>query len=348
MRILTINSYAGSLIQGAKDLGQLPYMSLEDSGYGVHLQRANFPGLDVRDTTASWPDQSLRGVAVIAHPPCAPFSGNAAHSSGPRGMNSPKFIPTIQCLHYALSQDCEALAVESVPNTCKGAWVLHDEMGKRFGYNVFRVLQNSWDFNVPQFRERFWCIFSREASLPLRFTPVHKPAKDILGAPGWVNPREERGLAIQRALLEAKGWPADHIMRGDFGYGSMRVVLGKFVQRCGIAPLTTEQRGELCAFGKFASSSMYLLDPEGYGLTLSGNTWYTYGGRNMTSGENKRIMGFPGDYFIPGNANHKNWLSRGVCPPVATWVLGNLINPPSTPDAIAQPGRVLRLGAAST
>jgi hypothetical protein len=92
-KVLIINSYAGSLTlaaQGREVLG-----SYEDEGYGLEVQRANFPGLTYKSRRSEWPAQDLSGVVVLAHPPCAAFSGQNT-SANARGTDAKKFQCTVK------------------------------------------------------------------------------------------------------------------------------------------------------------------------------------------------------------------------------------------------------------
>ena len=76
------------------------------------------------------------------------------------------------------------------------------------------------------------------------------------------------------------------------------------------------------------SYTLCVLDPAAFVNTLLHASWWYCQGRLLTPGEYRALMGFPRDYLMPGKAEPKfrEYLSKGVCPPVAAWLLAWLLD----------------------
>jgi site-specific DNA-cytosine methylase len=349
--IVTINSYAGSLVLGTKAAtGDLPVASLEDVGYGVECQRANFPSLTIYPKLDDWPAELPRNKLVLAHPPCAAFSINtAAHR---RGTEADAFQCTKRVLDYSMGNGAETVAVESVPQACDGARAVHEKYAEKYGYNLYRVFQNALHFGVPQNRERFWAIFSKRDTLSFDFAPrVVTVGQCYAPEIGGVQKRHDKYLSDQHALLKAAGLPASDVMGGKFGYGQLHKILGRVFEKYPAAagdrkgyervrPLLVNSAYRLC--------TQRLLDPNGYCGVVMGCSWFThpdagspYGCRNLTEGEYALLMGYPAQYQMVPRSGHRSFLSKGVCPPVAEWLVRQLHS--STGTVLLWPKQTLDL-----
>jgi hypothetical protein len=73
----------------------------------------------------------------------------------------------------------------------------------------------------------------------------------------------------------------------------------------------------------FSTGQMCYVDPRGLAPCLLGSSWWYVNGRNMTEKGYKRVMGFPADYVFPDKVRRamRMYLSKGVMPPVAEWIL---------------------------
>jgi site-specific DNA-cytosine methylase len=343
--VLIINSYAGSLTVAAHQEGHPVIGSYEDAAYGLKVQRHNYPKLDYRPTIADWPaKQDLSGTLVIAHPPCAAFSQQVASAGAHcRGCDAKKFGQTKQVLEYALRNKAAALAIESVLGAVEGARAVHDEVAKRFGYTVHRVLQNaaSW---VPQNRPRAWFVFlPKGLTLLVPPLPEGRPViQDILldqdtGLIWPVYPWIIRGMEAQLAKLKTfHPRVRAKLIDGSWGTGLLASVIRRYLLAKAGARLgeVARELGTVRDVAKlyvdrwqFIANTPRLLDPQGLASTLLANTWWLCQGRPLAALEYQRIMGFPDTYDMvgPGGmSQHPGYLSRGVCPPVARWVLQGL------------------------
>jgi site-specific DNA-cytosine methylase len=87
---------------------------------------------------------------------------------------------------------------------------------------------------------------------------------------------------------------------------------------------TLQSEGKrVCTYGSFQSAVLRVLDPNGHTHVLLHHSWWTTRGRNLSQREHMRVMGFPDTYVFPEREARytRAFLSRGVCPPVAQWLL---------------------------
>lgn len=367
MKTLIINSYAGSLTIAAQQEGAEIIGSYEDSGFGLPFQRLNFPGLDFKECTEQWPRQSLKDAIVLAHPPCSAFSvQNSGNYNIPdeerhkySGIGAEAFQCTVKVLDYAMGHKAKAIAVESVRGALEGARAVHDGFASKYGYHVFRLLQNAKSFGVPQDRPRFWAIFVRKDLLKnfavlnpkLMFRPkVVKDCLDYLHKPEQVDAKLVHDLQRLRDSLSKAQIDLD-ILEGSQGFGMMQSLVKRWFKAIGYdeAPMDREQLGRLC-LSTFTTRQARVLDPNGSASTLLKDSWWLVGGRNLTAREYKKMMGFPATYKVPENLQSRlrEFLSKGVCPPVARWIYRsirhNLEDYAHTASRmICQPGHVLEV-----
>lgn len=325
MKTLCINTYAGSLLVGACAGGHEVIGSYEDSGFGQHVARANFPDVDHRPRVTDWPDASLDGVTVIAHPPCSAFSTQNIVWSA-RGTDSGAFSCTHRVLDYATKHHASAIAVESVMGALRGGWDAHQHYADERGYDLYRVLQSGAAFGA-QWRDRFWAIFikrpARRPYLTLNLVPSWKRVRDVVRGEGPSFEDQERQLERLKKKLRdgVPGYDAEldaFLFREDHPRGGMGVELahrhfpGREVYDVLSSYVTTFSSGQMC-----------YLDPMSYSPTLLGGSWWYLGGRNLAIADYQALAGFPTDYVWPGKtANQaRMFMSKGVIPAVATWVL---------------------------
>jgi site-specific DNA-cytosine methylase len=338
--VLIVNSYAGSLVIAATQEKHQIIASCEDAGYGLEVQRANFPKLDYRPTPDTWPTDDLTGVVVLAHPPCAAFS-QQGYSSGVagachRGIDAPKFQETKRVVEYALGRHCDALAVESVPGALKQAFDVHAQLAGKHGYHVFWVRQNAVTFGVPQWRERVWALYVRQTlcnpTVDVSYQPTAVTSvRAILEAtPGLGDAKLSQRLVELKKLLKAKAngcvaHDVSQLLTGKHGYGLVPAIVGHERNKDGLERLDVVKISKDFLHHSFVSTFARLLDPSQPANTLLAGTWLTVPpGRNLTYVEHSRIMGYPDGYVFPDLRKQREYLSRGVCPPVARWILRTL------------------------
>lgn len=339
MRVLCINSYAGSLVLGATAAGAEVVGSFEDAGFGIGLQKANFPHLRFVDHRRDWPDDlDLSDVIVLAHPPCAAFS-QQNNSPAKKGTNTDAFECTRVVLHYCMQRNAAAICVESVMGALGGAWDVHDHFAERYGYHLYRVVKNSLLMGVPQYRERFWAVFVREGTADPQMTWTLSPrvrtvASVLEGMPEGtpVLARRDETLYDKVVLRYVDRVVAEGGLTRDQALAALnpdltwrRTSYARVLQARHFPDLRHQQvcKKMIC---NFASAQPSFLPPGGYAPVLLGSSLWLYKGQVCTEEQYKVIMGFPADYIFPDSYRTKlrSYLSKGVCPPVASWILQNV------------------------
>lgn len=348
--VLVINSYAGSLVLGAKAMGHAILGSYEDAGYGLSVQRANFRDLDYRATTADWPAKNdLSDKIVLAHPPCAAFSSMTVSVQGHHGIDAEKFQCTKRVLDYAMGHGAAGIAVESVMGAYLGAKAVHEAYAKQHGYHLFRILQNAVTFKLPQWRERFWCLFVRKDlrdTLDVQHYPEPSTIADILEA----EPTETEELLTRKWKEQRQRLTADFgastmlqlAVRRKYGTGALGAVLKRYLKEArGVQRDLLDVSKQHVVWGAYQSNTPRVLDPAGYAPVLLHHSFWTANGRPLSMVEYKRIMGFPDTYRFEGRDAKlmRGYLSRGVCPPVAAWVLDTLERNLNFPRSYYQAGK---------
>lgn len=342
MKTLIVNTYAGSLLLGANSLKDSRIIgSYEDCGFGASITKANRgrfdeaePDFHFIDHIKQWPDQDLSNVVILAHPPCAAFSQQNV-SPTKRGVNTDAFECTRKVLKYGMTNNVAAMAIESVPGALAGAWDVYDNMAEAGGYHVYRILKNSLLFGVPQYRERFWAVLVRKGlsspemtwTLSPRFTHVSATIDHLLpGAP--VYRLDESVSKFVNRLVREHGFVESDVRSVGLAHQSGH-------KRRSFSYLITQKffPGQdykvICRkhISPFSSGQPSVLAPYGYTPVLLGSSLWIYQGAPVSEEGYKAIMGFPPDYLFPeGTVRHhmRTYLSKGVCPPVATWVLDNV------------------------
>jgi len=342
-RVLVVNTYAGSLLLGARQQGADVIAALEDCGFGSQWQAVNFPDMRGRlvGHKSGWPDLDLRDVVVLAHPPCAAFSIQSKGTllrSGKQGLNSAHFDETRFVLNYALGKRCLAIAVESVPGALEGGREEHDRLAEEYGYHLYRLLQNAATFGVPQWRPRFWAVFVRR-DVGDRFHVAHAPRcvslrQTLEGVdPGEPDAEMDRRLEAQvgalrdagldpAALLSEPGMLARNIQKHHEPAKGMDLgdVAGTWCVGANTGNGRPARPGASIKIGyRFISKTPRVLDPDGLSAVIIGDSWFVYEGRNVSPAEYRAVMGFPRDYIL--DHEYRMWLSKGVVPAVAAWVL---------------------------
>lgn len=302
-RVLCINSGAGGLLIAAKHLGYPVIGSYHvDLVDGLDVQQANIDLVDYRATEDAWPPpkkKGLHGVVALSHQPSA------------------------HVLEYTLSQGVDALLIEAATTVEVGGRSLHNDAAERYGYQVYRILQNAATFKIPQWRPRFWAVFIHKRFEFPWFMVTHQPepaiVRDILEeSPSAMCDGLGAKFAQQWALICDTLGPKvaeDFLKRCKYGPGMLPRLMGKHLDynhdqiKALMLPGTGQKGGRL-----------RILDPDQCAPALLDHSFWTIDGRSLSGVEYNRIMGFPDHYQFPANA-HRQYLSNGVCPPVAMWIL---------------------------
>jgi site-specific DNA-cytosine methylase len=338
--VIAINSYAGSLVQAVKDCGLRVAGSFEDAAYGLDVQRLNFPELDGlwAGHRRAWPEGvSFEERIVITHPPCAAFSkqqtGNVKKQRAEgreeiTGTSAAKFQCTVDVIGYALPKKPMALAIESVPDAfTKGAREVHEAAAAEHGYRLFHVHQNAATFGVPQWRPRYWAVYMRPDCVRDRMAfvvrPQFVPFSEIMDG-GEPFPDQAKNTERQWAKIREAGiLDRDPVeaFSGDFDDDGR---IWPVLERMGVSA----EVARAVALNKFDAQNIMFLARQSLATTLVHNSWWWCGGRLASKGDFNVAMGFPRDYRFPDGKNPtevRALLSRGVCPPVASWLLETIV-----------------------
>lgn len=329
--VLSINTYGGSLLVGAKMTGLPIRGSYEDVGYGSAIPKLNFPELNFIDQRKDWPQQNLSNTVVIAHPPCAAFS-NMNNSPDKKGVNTDAFACTVSVMEYAMRNSCAGLAIESVIGAYEGGRAVHEKYARKYGYEVYRLLENAITYGIPQWRKRFWCLFVPKGSIR-HFVISHRPKFLSVGELMMdtdIGPEVDKLSDQWRSNFEKlREKFSDHeiidLFSGRSGFGLLPVISAKQNgDRYKTMTRSTLANRYHWDSGGFQCFWAKVLDPERYAPTLLGSSWWICGGRNLHENEYKAIMGFPRGYKYPEDRYRRDmrlYLSKGVCPPIAAHVI---------------------------
>lgn len=328
--VVVINSYGGSLQVGARMAGLNVVLSMEDAAFGIDIQKMNYPSVEYVDR-APWPDRSLSGQVVLAHPPCAAFSNqNQSNDKRHRGSAAESFKCHVAVMEYSMRNGCSALAIESVPGALEGARETYDRVAKKYGYNVFRIMQNAVTFGVPQWRPRFWALFTKLPELWIEHKPEVRNLASVMLPSGTMLDGTETEQANLERKFKQNGFTTlglFDLSMGEEGTGNLLHTYRKYVQGLDGDDVTLEECARrLGTSGTFFCKYPRRLDPEGFATTvLSDSNWW-FMERSLYVEEYCGIMGFPVDYKWPEGKRRtfRTYLSKGVCPPVAAWVAGQL------------------------
>ena len=336
MKVLVINSYAGSITLGARAYPEADIIGVfENAGYGIDIQRHNF-GDDYNfvDYEKYWPASiDLSNTVVLAHPPCSAFSSmNHSQNEKVRGIDAEAFECTIRILNYACKHEALGIGIESVIGTLGGAWAVHQEFANKYGYHLYRVMENGCMWGC-QWRERFWIIYIKKDRAPSNMTLTIKPnfqtVSEVIDGytEGPSAGKQDEWLDRQIERMRDCGCDEkelDYFFQPHSPPHSgwlFNTILNK---RHPNAKRSERSSLRLAYMGTgWNENTMYYLHPEGVALTLLGQSHWYYDGRNLSEDAFKRIMGFPANYVFPDGParnNMKQLLSKGVMPPIATWL----------------------------
>lgn len=341
---LVINSFGGSILAAAMNAGLPIRASLETAGYGHNVQKFNAPGLPLYPKTADWPkDQNLSKTVVMGHPPCSAFSTQntamrqkmAKDSSA--SINSAAFQCTRDLMKYSMDANAGLIMIESVPRAIIEAAPVHEEFAVKYGYSLIRVIQNSSCFGLSQDRKRIWVIFAKGLgrSFNIEVPNVEpRPLADVITGQGDViaeHARRIKGYDDRMAELGMKSEIRADFWRGEFGFGKMAVVLADYYNEPREKAAAGEEKRnwqKVCdPDTKWTSSMASLLKPDGLAPVVLANSLWVFNGKPLTLQDYCRIMGFPAWYKFPPSVASTpaalGFLSRGVCPPIVSWLIEN-------------------------
>ena len=319
MNVLVINTYGGSLLLGAKVAKANVIATMEDSGFGSDLQALNFPKLPRYEKRADWPEKfgmmKWRDIDVVAHPPCAAFSVQN-NSVARRGINTDAFHCHQDVIDYALSHKCRTLTIESVIGAYEGAHDIYEENAAKYGYRINYVMINSASCGVPQWRDRVWVVYHqlpKRQAFRIDMHPKYVTLATILDKSGTECGPVETG--VRKTWERIRG-----SIRKDWPTGPLPGVLEKVYD----IPHEPNFGGARAKFNirSLVTNNVRLISEEEMSPVIMHATTLAHGKRLLTVEEYCAIMGFPRDYkFGTRLRTFRMYLSKGVCPPVAAWIM---------------------------
>jgi hypothetical protein len=270
-----------------------------------------------------------------------------------QGATADGFTCHRQVMDYALRQGCQALTIESVPGVMKAAEE-YTNAAKKYGYSVYFLRLNSISFGVPQWRPRVWIIFVKGSQpFGVNLNPEYSPLSAVLQSEGTIlhHYGDQSKWAVER-MMKSGVQPETlrAIFEGEYGTGTLLQIGAKVLEMDDAGPNFAEVRKAWQFGGLFAAMIPRILHSDYWAPTiLSGSSWIC-NGRPLLLEEYNLIMGFPKDYKWPeAYLDPRLYLSKGVCPLVATWILKqierNLLPPQETgvDTHVCQPGELLDL-----
>lgn len=284
-----------------------------------------------------------------------------------------------RCAALAVESVCGALEGAAAAHdelAAKHGYQVFRVLQNAVSFEVPQWRPRFWAFFLPKARGNL-----RLAPLPGRSGLGHFVPLETIQLPngaGTENAHDvERWDRQLRMLMKACGpkW-AGKLAAGELGYGSIvrplhRELEVRGKQAPGYFPKSGgfHLDGSLCATAHawccsehadstttFLCRVARLVDPMDVAGAVLGDAWWIWAGKDTLDGssrpfyeeEYKAVMGFPTDYdFSPVRSRLlRTFLSRGVCPPVAQWVLRTLqltVEGGKSPFKYVRPGDVADL-----
>jgi site-specific DNA-cytosine methylase len=195
----------------------------------------------------------------------------------------------------------------------------YEELAVKYDYSIHYIMLNAVSFAVPQWRPRMWAIFhsrhelgeARNEEFMVDLSPHYLTIGDVLDPVGT---EHQLGSGIEKGWQNVK----PYVERDWYG-NILRVAQEKLNIEPAINYANVRSRFQI---NGFASNAPWLLDPDWFAPVItSASRLYDFK-RHLTIEEYCDIAGFPRDYRW-GNrkSRFREYLSKGVAPPVAAWVL---------------------------
>jgi site-specific DNA-cytosine methylase len=312
--------FAGGFTLGVEKHFQI-LAHFEDDGYGASSFAAARPKVPIYIGPDGWPWDEYAGVDFLyGNPPCAAWS-----PLGPRiqrGEDAWKTDVRVDCAKAQFNllelMQPKVWAWESVPQAFSRGRPLVDYFTRRahaLGYDVSYVLHNAMHLGAFQHRKRFFFVAHR---MSIRWQPLWLEAPTASAAIA-ATPRTD----VNQENCEY--YPTSILRRIPAG-DPVRPWIEKIIEeklaaakKRGIKPENVKLPGR-ASFGVRRCP-----DDRVCGAVIGDSMIHPTEHRFLTVAEQLHLCGFPVDYPLQGNRDQKTkLLGRGVMPPVARWLAGNV------------------------
>jgi hypothetical protein len=172
---------------------------------------------------------------------------------------------------------------------------------------------NSASCGVPQWRDRVWIAFHKTKNFKVDFRPKYNTLSTILDAHGTECGPVETGVRVTWERLRGS-------IRKDWPTGPLPAVLEKVHD----IPHEPNFMGARQKFGirSLVTNNVRLISEDEMSPVIMHATTLALGKRLLNVEEYCAIMGFPRDYkWGKQIRKFRMYLSKGVCPPVAAWIM---------------------------
>jgi DNA (cytosine-5)-methyltransferase 1 len=320
--------FAGGFTVGVRDAGFRVLCHLEDGGFGTETARLNL-GVEVHDDPGSWPVGEIGPVDLVyCNPPCSPWStAGIVRGLSTEDQTDWRSHPQSHCVATAFSLlrsiGPRVWCFESVRQAYTRGGQMLDEMASEamsIGYSVTDLFVEAKDFGVPQHRKRYFFV-------------AHKVKI------GWRPSGQERDPTVAEFLSRADRTD-DRVgkMPGSVAAIASRLSRGENARSCWDR-LSSEGAGDLGTRPAFIYDRM-ASDRPSYTLFGSCNKLHPDEDRLLSVNEMSALCGYPRGYrFVGSTGSRYAQVGKGVCPPVARWLAGEVLSALSRGESVTNPTR---------
>jgi DNA (cytosine-5)-methyltransferase 1 len=338
MRCVSLFSGCGGLDLGVTQAGFDVVFATDADSWCAESHKVNFDGCNfvlapIEDLTASHLEAATAETVdlLVGGPPCPPFSKSRFYlKDKPRALDDPVGDATLRGYVNALERvGPRAFLLENVPGL---RYKVHREAldfleaeAARLGYSTNWAVLNAADYGVPQIRQRFFIIGSREGRIEMP-APTHaeRPADDPKGV---TKPWVTAGEAIGDLDTDENASDEGHFAGGKHHDLLVEVPPGEnylyFTAKRGHPDPQFEWRSRYWSFLLKLSPSL----PSWTIQAKRSNNMGPFHWRNriLRIEEIKRLQTFPDDWYLSGRVEDQ-WRQVGnAVPPLLARRLGEAV-----------------------